>query len=59
MIDSPSYTLNHEEVAKALEEYNKRLVRAEAYDRYFQLAQDWDVDGAEAAHRAEKEVPSP
>ena len=46
-------------VAKALEEYNKRLVRAEAYDRYFQLAQDWDVDGAEAAHRAEKEVPSP
>ena len=46
-------------MAKALEEYNKRLVRAEAYDRYFQLAQDWDVDGAEAAHRAEKEVPSP
>ncbi|MGW8888625.1 type II toxin-antitoxin system VapB family antitoxin [Streptomyces sp. NPDC055749] len=45
-------------VAKALEEYNKRLARAEAYDRYFDLAQAWDVEGAEAAHRAEKDVRS-
>ncbi|UUN27623.1 type II toxin-antitoxin system VapB family antitoxin [Streptomyces sp. FIT100] len=41
-------------VAKALEEYNKRLLRAAAYDRYFELAQGWDLEGAEAAHKAEK-----
>ncbi|WP_055532826.1 type II toxin-antitoxin system VapB family antitoxin [Streptomyces graminilatus] len=42
-------------VAKALEEYNKRLNRAAAYDRFIALAPDWDVEGAEAAHRAEEE----
>lgn len=42
-------------VAKALEEYNKRLNRAAAYDKVIALAPDWDVEGAEAAHRAEKE----
>lgn len=41
-------------VAQALEEYNKRLARAAAYDKYFELAQDWDLEGAEAAHRADK-----
>lgn len=43
-------------VAHALEEYNKRLERAEALDKYFELAQDWDLEAAEAAHRAEKEA---
>lgn len=43
-------------VAKALEEYNKRLMRAAAYEKYFELAQDWDIEGAEAAHRAGKEA---
>ncbi|MFF9040212.1 type II toxin-antitoxin system VapB family antitoxin [Streptomyces sp. NPDC014892] len=43
-------------VAKALEEYNLRLLRATAYDKYFELAQEWDVEGAEAAHRADKEA---
>ncbi|MDQ0934478.1 MULTISPECIES: type II toxin-antitoxin system VapB family antitoxin [Streptomyces] len=42
-------------VAKALEEYNKRLNRAAAYDKFIALAPDWDVEGAEAARRAEKE----
>lgn len=42
-------------VAKALEEYNMRLLRAAAYDKYFELAQEWDIEGAEAAHRADKE----
>ncbi|MCU1648632.1 MAG: uncharacterized protein JWN03_8907 [Nocardia sp.] len=42
-------------VAAALREYNDRLSRATAYDRYFQLAQDWDLEGAEAAHQADKE----
>ncbi|WP_455351065.1 hypothetical protein [Streptomyces sp. SYSU K217416] len=41
-------------VARALEEYNKRRLRAAAYDKYFELAQDWDLEGAEAAHRADK-----
>lgn len=43
-------------VAHALEEYNKRLERAAALEKYFQLAQDWDLEGAEAAHRAAKEA---
>ena len=43
-------------VAKALEEYNLRLQRAAAHDKYFELAQDWDIEGAEAAHRADKEA---
>ncbi|GAA1939649.1 hypothetical protein GCM10009837_77290 [Streptomyces durmitorensis] len=43
-------------VAHALEEYNKRLERAAAYDRFIELGRDWDVEGAEAAHRAEKEA---
>jgi Arc/MetJ family transcription regulator len=42
-------------VAEALRLYNERLTRAATYDRYFELAQDWDLEGAEAAHRAEKE----
>ncbi|HEY9368991.1 type II toxin-antitoxin system VapB family antitoxin [Streptomyces sp.] len=42
-------------VAKALEEYNKRLARGVAYDRFVELGRDWDVEGAEAAHRADKE----
>jgi Arc/MetJ family transcription regulator len=41
-------------VAEALQQYNRRLSRAAAYDRYFELAQDWDVEGAEAEHRADK-----
>ncbi|MRH86212.1 DUF2191 domain-containing protein [Nocardia sp. SYP-A9097] len=44
-------------VAAALHEYNERLSRAVAYDRYFELAQTWDLEGAEAAHRMEKEPP--
>ncbi len=44
-------------VAEALRVYNERLTRAAAYDRYFELAQDWDVEGAEAAHRSDKEQP--
>jgi Arc/MetJ family transcription regulator len=44
-------------VAEALRTYNERLSRAAAYDRYFELAQDWDLEGAEAAHRADKEQP--
>lgn len=43
-------------VAKALEEYNKRLARAAAYDKLLDLGRDWDVEGAEAAHRADKET---
>ncbi|WNZ10605.1 MULTISPECIES: type II toxin-antitoxin system VapB family antitoxin [unclassified Streptomyces] len=43
-------------VAKALEEYNLRLQRGTAYDKYFDLAQEWDIEGAEAAHRADKEA---
>jgi Arc/MetJ family transcription regulator len=42
-------------VAEALRMYNERLTRAAAYDRYFELAQDWALERAEAAHRAEKE----
>jgi len=42
-------------VAEALRMYNERLTRAAAYDRYFELAQDWDLERAEAAHRDEKE----
>ncbi|MEU6820294.1 type II toxin-antitoxin system VapB family antitoxin [Streptomyces atriruber] len=41
-------------VAHALEEYNKRLKRDAAYDQFIALGRDWDVEGAEAAHRAEK-----
>lgn len=43
-------------VAKALEEYNERLNRAAALEKYFGLAQNWDLERAEAAHRAEKGV---
>ncbi|SNY87157.1 antitoxin of type II TA system, VapB [Nocardia amikacinitolerans] len=42
-------------VAAALREYNQRLSRAAAIDYYFDMAKDWDIEGAEAAHRAEKE----
>jgi Arc/MetJ family transcription regulator len=42
-------------VAEALRVYNERLTRAAAYDRYFELAQDGDLERAEAAHHAEKE----
>jgi Arc/MetJ family transcription regulator len=42
-------------VSAALEAYNKRLARAAAHDRYFELAQAWDIEGAEQAHRADKE----
>lgn len=41
-------------VAAALRQYNQRLSRAAAYDRYFELAQDWDLESAEAEHRADK-----
>jgi Arc/MetJ family transcription regulator len=43
-------------VAAALRLYNERLNRAAAYDRYFELALDWDLEPAEAAHHAEKEL---
>lgn len=43
-------------IAAALREYNQHFARAAAYDRYFELAKDWDIEGAEAAHRAEKEL---
>ncbi|WP_256103530.1 type II toxin-antitoxin system VapB family antitoxin [Streptomyces sp. ODS05-4] len=46
-------------VAKALEEYNKRLLRAAAYERFFEAAQDWDIEGAWAAHLADKETHRP
>ncbi|APA94885.1 type II toxin-antitoxin system VapB family antitoxin [Nocardia seriolae] len=46
-------------VAAALREYNQRLSRAASFERYFEIAQDWDIEGAEAAHRAEKEPPTP
>lgn len=44
-------------VAEALNQYNQRLSRAAAYDRYFELAQEWDLESAEAAHRTDKENP--
>jgi hypothetical protein len=34
---------------------NELLARAAAYDQYFELAQDWDLEAAETVHRAEKE----
>jgi Arc/MetJ family transcription regulator len=43
-----------EAVVAALRMYNERLTRAAAYDRYFELAQDWDLEWAAALHRAEK-----
>ena len=43
-------------VAHALDEYNKRLTRAAAYQKYFELAQEWDLEGAEASHQADKEA---
>ena len=46
-------------VAAALDIYNKRLARAAAYDRYFETAQGWDIEGAEHAHRADKEAARP
>ncbi|NNH74035.1 type II toxin-antitoxin system VapB family antitoxin [Nocardia uniformis] len=46
-------------VAAALREYNERLSRTVAYDHYFQLAQTWDLESAETAHRAEKEPHRP
>ncbi|TLF74360.1 type II toxin-antitoxin system VapB family antitoxin [Nocardia cyriacigeorgica] len=39
-------------VAAALEEYNERRTQTA---RYFELARGWDIEGAEAAHRAEKD----
>ncbi|NKY56214.1 type II toxin-antitoxin system VapB family antitoxin [Nocardia flavorosea] len=41
-------------VAEALRQYNQRMNRAAAVDYYFELARDWDIEGAEAAHAAEK-----
>ncbi|WP_459548795.1 type II toxin-antitoxin system VapB family antitoxin [Nocardia sp. X0981] len=41
-------------VAEALRQYNQRLDRAAAVDYYFELARSWDIEGAEAAHQAEK-----
>ncbi|MEU6482478.1 type II toxin-antitoxin system VapB family antitoxin [Streptomyces sp. NPDC046887] len=46
-------------VAQALEEYNKRLLRSAAYEQFFDAAQGWDIEGAEAAHRADKEAFQP
>ncbi len=34
----------------------KPLERAKAYDKYFEMAQFWDVEGAERIHRAEKDA---
>jgi Arc/MetJ family transcription regulator len=45
-------------VAEALQQYNRRLLRASAYDRFFELAQDWDLEGAEAAHRRDEQRPN-
>ena len=44
-------------VADALRHYNARLLRASAYDRFCELAQDWDLEGAEAEHPRDKERP--
>jgi len=44
-------------VAEALRQYNERLLRASAYDRFYELAQNWDLEGAEAEHRRDKECP--
>ena len=46
-------------VVKALGEYNERLNRAAALDKYFELAQSWDLERAEAAHRAARSLPCP
>ncbi|WP_063125613.1 type II toxin-antitoxin system VapB family antitoxin [Nocardia fusca] len=50
-----------EVVAEALRQYNQRLARDEqrlnraaALRYYFELAKDWDIEGAEAAHAAAK-----
>ncbi|PZH11386.1 DUF2191 domain-containing protein [Streptomyces sp. NTH33] len=43
-------------VAAALEVYNKRLARDAAYDKYFEMARGWDVEGAEESHRADKDT---
>ena len=43
-------------VAEALKEYNQRRIRAAAHEKYFELAKGWDIEGAEAAHRADKEA---
>ncbi|GAA1350394.1 type II toxin-antitoxin system VapB family antitoxin [Streptomyces beijiangensis] len=43
-------------VAAALEEYNARRRREDAARKYFELAQDWDFEAAQAVHRAEKEA---
>ncbi|MFI5500486.1 type II toxin-antitoxin system VapB family antitoxin [Nocardia asteroides] len=41
-------------VAAALVEYNARHNRVAILDRVIELAKGWDIEGAEAAHRAEK-----
>lgn len=41
-------------VAEALREYNQRRSRTAAFEHYFELAKDWDIEGAEAAHAADK-----
>lgn len=43
-------------VAAALEMYDEHLARAAAYDKYFEMAQLWDVEGAEEVHRADKDA---
>lgn len=44
-------------VTEALRQYNQRLSRAAAYDRYFELAQERDLESAETAHQASKKYP--
>ncbi|MFC4376668.1 type II toxin-antitoxin system VapB family antitoxin [Nocardia halotolerans] len=41
-------------VAAALEEYNQRLTLDAAYDNFFELAKSMDLEGAEAARRADR-----
>lgn len=45
-------------VAEALRECNRRR-RAQALLYYFEVARDWDIEGAEAAHAAEKKAFDP
>jgi Arc/MetJ family transcription regulator len=42
-------------VAEALRQYNERLLRVRL--RPLLRAQDWDLEGAEAEHRRDKERP--
>ena len=44
-------------VAEALRRYNSSLSRAAAYEHHFEVAQQWDLESAEAEHRADKVPP--